>query len=554
MAKSYLDKDGLLYFLQKIRPNAAPPMDGTASTGSAKRFALQDHVHPTDTTRAPLASPALTGTPTAPTATTGTSSTQIATTEFVANTVGAMTSGVSDVKIDNTSIVTDGIANIPTASADAKGLMTSTHYSKLEGIASGAEVNQNAFSNVKVGSTTVAADTKTDTLELVAGTNISLTPDATNDKVTIGFSGTIPTVPNNFGTVKVGSTNITADTTSDTLTLAAGSNITLTPDASNDKVTIAATDTTYSDFTAPTSSAAGTHGLVPAPAASALPAFNLLSADGDFRAVSVKPKQDVNGNLQIEFKVGSSGATENVPVATTSANGAMSSGDKTKLDGIASGAEVNQNAFSNVKVGSTTVAADAKTDTLELVAGSNVTLTPDATNDKVTIAATDTTYNNATTSTAGLMSATDKANVNKSLYASSGTGQNDMFLLLERADGTGTNQQVIKTSAIGASGGVCPLNSSSKIDSTYLPSYVDDVVEAYPRSGQTELSQNWLATGSASGTVISPETGKIYILMADSTNYAANTQFRWGGSAYVKLADGGVSSITNAEIDTIVAT
>lgn len=62
--------------------------------------------------------------------------------------------------------------------------------------------------------------------------------------------------------------------------------------------------------------------------------------------------------------------------------------------GVASGAEVNQNAFSNVKVGSTTVAADTKTDTLELVAGSNVTLTPDATNDKVTIAAKDTTYSN----------------------------------------------------------------------------------------------------------------------------------------------------------------
>ena len=48
----------------------------------------------------------------------------------------------------------------------------------------------------------------------------------------------------------------------------------------------------------------------------------------------------------------------------------------------------HQNAFSNVKVGSTTVAADSAGDTLELVAGSNITLTPDATNDKVTIAAT----------------------------------------------------------------------------------------------------------------------------------------------------------------------
>lgn len=77
-------------------------------------------------------------------------------------------------------------------------------------------------------------------------------------------------------------------------------------------------------------------------------------------------------------------------IATQSANGLLSSGDKKKLDGIASGAEVNQNAFSNIKIGNTTIAADGKTDTVELAAGNNITLTPDATNDKITIAATDT--------------------------------------------------------------------------------------------------------------------------------------------------------------------
>lgn len=99
-------------------------------------------------------------------------------------------------------------------------------------------------------------------------------------------------------------------------------------------------------------------------------------------------------------------------VASTSASGLMSASDKTKLNGIASGAEVNQNAFSNVTVGSTTIAADSKTDTLTLIAGSNVTLTPDATNDRVTIASTNTTYSAATTSTAGLMSAADKTKLN----------------------------------------------------------------------------------------------------------------------------------------------
>ena len=79
-------------------------------------------------------------------------------------------------------------------------------------------------------------------------------------------------------------------------------------------------------------------------------------------------------------------------VVTTSSNGLMSASDKSKLDGIAAGAEVNQKAFSNVTVGSTTITADSKTDTLTIAAGNNITLTPDATNDKITIAAKDTVY------------------------------------------------------------------------------------------------------------------------------------------------------------------
>ena len=93
--------------------------------------------------------------------------------------------------------------------------------------------------------------------------------------------------------------------------------------------------------------------------------------------------------------------------------------------------------------------------------------------------------------------------------------------------------------------------SGNKIDESILPSYVDDVVEVYP-VGQTELASNWLAL-TANGSPITPEAGKIYVLMADSTNYTANSQFRYGGSTYVKLSDGGVSAITTAEIDTIMA-
>ena len=68
----------------------------------------------------------------------------------------------------------------------------------------------------------------------------------------------------------------------------------------------------------------------------------------------------------------------------------------------------NQNAFSYVKVGDTTISADTTTDTLELVAGNNIILTPDADNDKVTIAVDDIEIPLATQSLDGLMSQRDK--------------------------------------------------------------------------------------------------------------------------------------------------
>lgn len=71
--------------------------------------------------------------------------------------------------------------------------------------------------------------------------------------------------------------------------------------------------------------------------------------------------------------------------ATPTSNGFMSNTDKAKLDGIAAGAEVNQNAFAKFKVGSSMILADNKEDTLELLPGSNINITPDAVNDKITI-------------------------------------------------------------------------------------------------------------------------------------------------------------------------
>lgn len=64
---------------------------------------------------------------------------------------------------------------------------------------SNAEANQNAFSNVKIGNFTIAADSKTDTLTLVAGSNITITPDTSGDSITISSSGTSYTHPTSAG-------------------------------------------------------------------------------------------------------------------------------------------------------------------------------------------------------------------------------------------------------------------------------------------------------------------------------------------------------------------
>ncbi len=88
-------------------------------------------------------------------------------------------SGNVSVNDDSHNHVISNIDGLQTA-LDGKASSSHTHSSY---------VNQNAFSNIKVGSVTISADTVTDTITLVAGNNITLTSDEANDKITISSSG-----------------------------------------------------------------------------------------------------------------------------------------------------------------------------------------------------------------------------------------------------------------------------------------------------------------------------------------------------------------------------
>lgn len=63
--------------------NGTITMNGAQAAGTSNKAARADHVHPTDTSRAPLNSPTFTGTPAAPTPAADTNTTQLATTAFV---------------------------------------------------------------------------------------------------------------------------------------------------------------------------------------------------------------------------------------------------------------------------------------------------------------------------------------------------------------------------------------------------------------------------------------------------------------------------------------
>jgi plastocyanin len=123
-------------------------------------------------------------------------------------------------------------------------------------VASGAAaVAQNTFSNIDIeGQTSIAADSTNDTLTFVAGSNITLVTDDATDSITISASATPGTQSNSFETIIVsGQPNVVAESATDQLTLVAGTGIQITTDATSDTISIASTasagSTTFATLT-----------------------------------------------------------------------------------------------------------------------------------------------------------------------------------------------------------------------------------------------------------------------------------------------------------------
>ena len=406
----------------------APVMDGTASAGTASTVSRSDHRHPTDTSRA------------------------------------AQTSLDSHTSNSTTHIT----------STERNNWNSAYTHSQSSHAPSNAEPNQNAFSNVKVGDVTIAADIKTDTITLIAGENVTIAPDANGDSITISSKDTNTTYSAGTGISLSGTTFSNSGVRS----IATGSsNGTISVNTNGTTANVSVKGLGSAAYTASTAyDSAGTAQTKADAALASAKAYtdsvknDLLNGAGtaydtlkelgdliDDNADAIDALETVASgkadkthvhvisditNLQSSLD-GKANSSHGTHVSYSSTNPVMdgvasvgsastvarsdhkhptdtSRAAQTSLDShtsnttshitstertnwgtgythsqsahAPSNAEKNQNAFSYVKVGETSVAADNATDTITFVAGSNITITPDATNDKITISAKDTTY------------------------------------------------------------------------------------------------------------------------------------------------------------------
>ena len=214
---------------------------------------------------------------------------------------------------------------------------------------------------------------------------------------------------------------------------------------------------------------------------------------------------------------GTISATDTIyEAATPSTDGLMSAADKTKLDGIASGAtavhvdsELSNTSTNPVQ---NKVVYSAVSGKVDKVSGKGLSSNDYSDNEKNKLSGIEAGAEvnvqadwNQTTSTA------DDYIKNKPTLGTAAAASASDFATA--AQGTKADN-AIPSSAKGTANGVAELDSNGLVPASQLPSFVDDVLEYASYSGFPE-------TG---------ETGKIYVDKSDNKTY------RWSGSTYVEIS------------------
>ena len=186
--------------------------------------------------------------------------------------------------------------------------------------------------------------------------------------------------------------------------------------------------------------------------------------------------------------------------------------EKSKLEGIAPGAEINVNADWNATEGDAQI----------LNKPSIPSKTSDLTNDSGFITSSDIPEGAAASNTVPKMDGT--AAVGSELAFARGDHVHPSDTT--KADKTEL-ANYIPLSYKGANNGVAELDSTGKVPSSQLPSYVDDVIEGYYYNSKFYKE-------STHTTEITGEAGKIYVDISGS-----NKTYRWGGSesGFVEISE-----------------
>ena len=158
----------------------------------------------------------------------------------------------------------------------------------------------------------------------------------------------------------------------------------------------------------------------------------------------------------------------------------------------------------------------------------------------------------ATKTTAGVMSAQDKINLDETLpnaIAKEVQDRKDAIAALESSSNASIKALEKKhddfVATKGQANGFASLDGKGLVPSSQLPSYVDDVIEAYATYDISEtgkLSNIKLYSDPDHANPITGESGKIYLnITQDEPSY----QFRWSGTQFV---DSNTSSLILGEV------
>ena len=306
--------------------------------------------------------------------------------------------------------------------------------------------SQNVFATFTGDTGTTTANTTTDTLTISGG--VGITTSIVGDVLTITNTGGAGGSQNLFETIAVaGQNSVVADVVNDTLTLAGGSGLTITTNNLTDTITFAVDNA--NKFT----SVISDNGTVtPSTSDDAVTIAGGTGIGTIVAGSTLTINNDAPNWLNIASDSGT--ATANTVGDTLTITGGTGISTAVVGDTLTINSSTSANTFNTISVnGQGDVVADSTTDTLTLVAGSNITITTDPTSDEITINASAGSGGSGTVTSgiAGRLayySATGTTLVNTSSGLSWNNGTNT--LAVQNLNLTGTAGNITSTGTITA--------------------------------------------------------------------------------------------------------